>query len=365
MKQYNCKNCGAVLYWNPNSSCLECEYCLTKYNISDFEQEEQIAEENAKSEIEQKFVPEQADENMQATDESENNDLVVYKCSNCNAEVVTSKTTIATTCAFCGEALSITNKIVNDFKPDYVVPFKITKEQAIELYKEYTKKGILTPKDFRSENVVEKTKGMYIPFWLHSFTDKVHAVVHGENVSSHKRGYDKVNVHDMYEFDIDAVGSFENIPADALKYVDNKLMDSIEPFDYSNLESFSPAYMAGYYAEEYGESASQTSERATKRADEAMSNQIIKYVTKCSNKKITSSNSNADSLTSKYTMLPVWLFHTKYKGENYVYAVNGQTGKVAGDLPISSKALAKYGVIAFAATQVIALLLRIIGAMGV
>lgn len=358
MKQYCCKNCGAVLYWNPQSSCLECEYCLKKFNISDFDNEPDMENEPQKNET--KYEPEKVeDENIKATDESESADLVIYKCTKCNAEVVTARSTIATTCAFCGEAISITNKIVDNFRPDCVVPFKITKEKAMEAYKEYAKKGVLTPKDFNKKNAIEKMKGIYAPFWLHSFTNDVNAVVYGEHVTSSRRGYDKVNTHKMYNIDVDAFGKFDNIPTDALKNIDNKLMDAVEPFDYKDLEDFSPAYMAGYYAEEYGEDASQTFSRAEKRANEAMAQKVLESVHGYTSERMQSFSNNTNRVTSKYTMLPVWLFHTKYDGKDYIYAVNGQTGKVSGDLPLSKKILFKYSATTFIITQLVMLLMRI------
>lgn len=358
MKQYSCKNCGAVLYWNPTTSSLECEYCLMKFKVSDFDNEPET--ENKHQEKEREYEPEAVtDENVKATDESESADLVVYKCSKCNAEVVTSRTTIATTCAFCGEAVSITNKIVDNFRPDCVIPFKITKEEAMEEYKKYSQKGVLTPKDFNKKNAIEKMKGMYAPFWLHSFTNRVGAIVSGEHVTSSRRGYDKVNTHKMYEVDVEAEGRFENIPADALKNIDDKLMSSVEPYDYSNLEKFSPAYMAGYYAEEYSEDAEQTFARTEKRANDVMAQKVLDHVTGYTSERMKSFGNNIDDATAKYTMIPVWLFHTKYEGKDYVYAINGQTGKVAGDLPICKKILFKYGAIAFVATQVIALAFRL------
>ena len=362
MKQYSCKNCGAVLYWNPTTSSLECEYCLMKFKVSDFDNEPDI--ENETPQKEREYEPEAVtDENIKASDESESADLVMYKCSKCNAEVVTARSTIATTCAFCGEAISITNKIVDNFKPDCVVPFKITKEKAMEAYKEYAKKGVLTPKDFNQKNAIEKMKGMYAPFWLHSFTDNVDATVYGEHVSSSRRGYDKVNTHKMYEIDIDATGRFDNIPADALKSIDNKLMDSVEPYDYSNLEKFSPAYMAGYYAEEYGEDAEETFKRAEKRANDAMAQKVLDHVTGYTSERMQSFRGDIDNADAKYTMLPVWLFHTKYDGKDYLYAVNGQTGKVAGDLPICNKILFKYAGIAFFGSQILMLLYRLFMAL--
>lgn len=360
MKKYNCKNCGAVLYWNPTSNSLECEYCGKQFQPSDFEEEEIINEKTTEN-IESQ--PEQADEGMQATDESDSGDLVIYKCSQCGAEVVTARSTIATTCAFCGEALSISDKLVDNFKPDYVVPFKITKEEAIKLLKKHFKKGVLTPKDFIRNNEIEKIKGMYAPFWLHSFKNNAKAIVSACKTSSSRRGYDKIETRSLYEVDIDATADFKNIPTDALKNISNKLMGAIEPFDYSALNDFSPAYMSGFYAEEYNEDKTKTLPRAEERADETMKEQILSSVKGYATTAIQDYDNTIDNTVSKYTMLPVWLFHIKYNNEDFLYAVNGQTGKVAGKLPKSKKLMIKYGFLSFAAMQTIGLIVRLITAI--
>jgi DNA-directed RNA polymerase subunit RPC12/RpoP len=357
LKEYNCKNCGAILYWNPTSSCLECEYCGQKFLPSDFAEEENQAEKEA--EQNKDFTPEEADENMTATDESDSGDLVVYRCSHCNAEVVTSRSTIATVCAFCGEALSITNKMVDNFRPDCVIPFKITKEEAVKLFEEYAKKGVLTPKDFSKIKEVEKVKGMYAPFWLHSFKNDSTAIVTAIKRDSTRRGYDKIEKQHIYEIDIDSTANFENVPADALRNISDELMSSVEPFDYSTLDKFSPAYMTGFYAEEYNEDGETTFTKAKERADKAMQEKIISCVKGYSSTSVKTYNSNISNRSKKYTMLPVWLFNVKYNGQNFSFAINGQTGKVAGKLPKCKKLMIKYGVITFLVTQILAFLVRL------
>lgn len=355
MKQYCCKNCGAVLYWNAESSSLECEYCLEKYNVSDFDED---VEENVKAETQEPELVE--DENIKATDESEEGDLVIYKCDKCAAEVVTSKSTIATTCAFCGDAISITNKIVDNFRPEFVVPFKITKEQAMESFKAHMKKGVLTPPDFETNNELEKVKGVYAPFWLHSFKTKSDAVISAENVTSRRSGDDKINTHVLYEVDVEAEAYFKNIPSDALNRIDDRLMDSIEPFDYSDLKNFSPAYMAGYYAEEYNENSEDTFERARKRATDTMKDKILKDIGNYTTTEFKHYSDNIINKESHYAMIPVWLFHVKYKGKNFLYAVNGQTGKSAGNLPVSGKKVALYSLYAFLGAQAALMLYRVV-----
>lgn len=331
MQKYNCKNCGAELYWDSNANCLKCEYCENEYQVSDFETPEP-------SQV--KKEPERAEKHASATDDSESIELVVYKCSHCGAEIVTAKSTVATTCAYCGRAIAMTEKMVENFKPDVVIPFSVDEEKAQSLYKDYIHSSFLTPKDFGKESTIKKMKGVYVPFWLHSFAINTNAVVYGENITSSRHGDDKIVNHHMYHVHIDAKGSFSNIPTDALKNLDNTLMDALEPFDYNHLKEFNPAYMAGFYAEEYNENESQTITRALSRAQQAMNCEIEREAGVYAIKRIQSSNETLSNKDSKYAMLPVWLLNVEYKGQDYLFAINGETGKITGKLPICKKKLA-------------------------
>jgi len=330
MKKYECKNCGAELYWDSNGSSLKCEYCGTEYQASEFEFEEAPeAKQDSKE-------PEQAEEHATATDDSDSSDLVIYKCEHCGAEIVTARSTVATTCAYCGRAISMTDKLVKNFKPDVVIPFSVDESRAREIYMSYAKKRVLVPKDFYTEQTMKKMKGIYVPFWLHSFILDNHSVIYAENITSNRRGDDKIVHHFMYNIMIDSEGEFTDVPTDALKKMDNTLMDALEPFDYAKMEPFNPAFMAGYYAEEYNENSEETIERATSRAKQSMDGEIQASSGIYAVKRTQSSQYHVTVNDSKYAMLPVWLLNVEYKGKDYLYAINGETGKIVGKLPIAA-----------------------------
>ena len=121
MQKYNCKNCGGELYWDSSANCLKCEYCDARYQPAEFEQP-------VPNDVNPE--PESADDYAKATDDSDSLELVVYKCSHCGAEIVTAKSTIATTCAYCGRAISITDKLADHFKPDAVIPFLFDEQKS-------------------------------------------------------------------------------------------------------------------------------------------------------------------------------------------------------------------------------------------
>lgn len=368
MRKYNCKNCGAELYWDAVAGTLKCEYCECEFMPADFENEvasepvsQEAEEASTESDTREEKYEREADEFDKATDDSDSADLVVYECEHCGAEVITARSTVATTCAFCGRAISLSNKLVGDFKPESVIPFSVDEKKAIEIYKEYCNKALLSPAAFKSKNEIKKLKGVYVPFWLHNFTVNADAVVGAENVHSHRRGDDKIVEHQMFRVSMDVKGDFKSIPTDGLKNLSDSLMSAIEPFDYSKLTDFNPAYMAGFYAQEYDMSGEDTISQAKERADDAMRDECVDNAGLYESKMIESYNPVYSDEESKYAMLPVWLFNVTYNNKNYQFAVNGETGKISGKLPISIPKLLGAVLGSGVLTQAIALVIRLVG----
>lgn len=350
MQKYSCKTCDAELYWDSKTGTLKCEYCGSEFSPSDYEDVKTTKQQAQEAEVDEK-----------STDDSESAKYLKYQCNECGAEIITAEGTIATTCVYCGHAISISSKIVGDFKPDAVIPFSISKEQAQSIYEKYCKKSFLTPKSFKDKNVLDKKlKGIYAPFILHSFDDNADAIVDCEKTRSYRRGNDKVVIHQMYKVDIDATGSFDKIPTDALKNLDNDLMDAIEPFNYDNLQPFNPAYMAGFYAEEKNESSDVNFERAIDRSKTAMQEKILNTVNSYTTKKIRTCQNDITNYHTSYVMLPVWLFVTEYKNQKYTFAINGDTGKITGRLPMDPLKIFLLIVTSFVGSQLLSILLRLL-----
>mgnify|MGYP003292589535 CR=1 FL=1 len=360
LKKYNCPNCSAELYWDAAANALKCEYCEKEFQPEELDALAESANAPAPTGAEQ--VSRETTSQDRASDDStkiDTSDLVVYSCKNCGAEVITSRSTVATTCAFCGRAISLTDKMVGNFAPEYIIPFAITEDEAKRIYKNYVGHGILSPSKFRSSSQLKKQKGIYAPFWLHSYSEDATLVVHGENLFSHRRGDDKVIEHHMFDVNMNVEGDFKSIPADGLKNLDNNLMAAIEPFDYTKLSDFSPAYMAGFYAEEYDENADETLGRVMERSKNAIETEAALEAGPYETKMVVSYASNLKNKITKYAMLPIWMFNVTYGGKDYQIAVNGETGKVAGKLPISALKLIGAGAGTFLGTQLLAIVVRL------
>ena len=354
MQKYECKVCGAELHWDPNAGCLKCKFCDSEFQPSDFEDKtlESGAEKKSKA----------VDKRYTNSGQNIADSMLVYKCDECGAEVVASDTTMATICPYCGRAISVTDKSAGNFRPERLIPFAVDKKKAIELFTKYTKSSILVPKAFQDEHTIEKTQGLFVPFFLHSVDLRSKAEIHGEHSHSHRSGDDKITETKIYEIDMRADGKFTDIPTDASTELDNGLMDALEPFSYDKVQPFNPAYMAGYLAEQPDEKANETKQRAIHRAEEAMEHKMVEEAGNYSNKRVTSSNHSKSNYSNSYAMLPVWLMNVDYAGTKHTFAINGETGKAVGKLPISiPKTLGAFTIPFFSSQLILGILMLFLG----
>ena len=366
-KKYSCKNCGAELFFDPKSGKLHCEYCGSDFDPSEYGFEE--GEEGAEDATIPQFSEEDgsgvsADTTEAPTDDSVSlDDLVVYKCPNCGAEVITSKKTVATTCVYCGRAITLTGNVSGEFKPDYVLPFKKERKEVEEAYRKLCKQSFLTPRYFLRDSTIEKIKGMYVPYWLYTFNGDANITVRAENVHVFMSGDDEVTETSRYRIEEEGQAHFDRIPADGMKEMDNAMMDSIEPFDFSSLEKFNPAYLAGFYTQQWDESAAENEPRAKERAKKSLTDAVMSQTGTYTTRTIESESYRWWDQKVEQTMIPVWMLYTEYKGKKYVFGMNGQSGKMMGRLPKDPIRIAEIGGGVFLVSQIILMILRIVGVM--
>lgn len=333
MQNYECKTCGAVLYWNTKSNSLKCEYCDSEFDISEFEDNSKKATQEAPK----------VDLTYTTTGEDIAEDMTVLKCDNCGAEVVTSKTTMATECAYCGQALSVSHNTAGDFRPEKIIPFKIDKKQAKETYFKYAKSSFLTPKEFQDINIIDKMQGIYVPYNLHSLDTFVDSELTCRNITSERVGNDKVTTTKTYEVKVKAEGRFDSIPINASKQMDVVTMEAIEPYDFNNIKEFNPAYMAGYFAEQPDKNHDDTTVKARQRAKDAMKEKILETADSFEDfetKTFIRYDDEFENEMHEYAMMPVWLCNVTYKNQKYTFLINGESGKIIGKLPLNKAKLA-------------------------
>lgn len=224
------------------------------------------------------------------------------------------------------------------WKPDYVIPCQLDKKAAVAALKKYYKGKIFLPKAFGEENHLEEVKGIYVPFWLFDGEIDADMLFDATRSTTHISGDEQVTVTRHYRVRRAGKVPFQRIPVDASGKMPDNHMDSIEPFDYRELQPFSAAYLPGYFADKYDVSVEDISRRAEERARntavELLHRDAAAAYQTCAP---LSRNIRIHRGRVSYALLPVWLLSTRWNGQNFLFAMNGQTGKLIGDLPVSRK----------------------------
>lgn len=337
---YQCPACTGPLHFVGESGKLECDYCGQSYDVAEIEalyKEKDTAAQAASSAQTEAMPPETEWDTSGLSGQWEETPegLRVYNCPSCGAELICDETTAATSCPYCGNNTIIPGQLGGTLKPDYVIPFKLDKKAAVEALKKHYGGKFFLPRAFSEGNHLEEVQGLYVPFWLFDANADADCRFHATRSHSHQEGNYDVTVTE--HFDVRRSGSmaFEHIPADGSKKMDDSYMDSIEPFDYSELKPFSTAYLPGYLANKYDVSAQESMPRAELRCRNSaisfLHQDIVGYETMVPiEEKVSLRRGKVH-----YALMPVWTLHTKWRNKDYLFMMNGQTGKLVGDLPVS------------------------------
>lgn len=324
---YKCPNCGSDIPFDSTSGYLKCRHCNTSYNIED------LKAYDVENNIEADSF-EWSDNDLEHIDTPES---ITYTCPNCGGAVIGDKNMAASTCPYCGNALIVSKQFEGMLKPDLVVPFAYSKEEAKKAYENHLKNKTLLPNDFSINNIIENIKGLYVPYWLFSCEANCKARFHATRKRVYTSGDYEITEDSHYLVYRDATGRFENVPVDASSKLEDNLLDSLEPYDFSKGKDFNTAYLSGYFADKYDQNKDEVISKANTRIknsmDAVLSSTVIGYTTVFKE----SSSIRFHDGKSKYALLPVYIFSSKYNGKIYQFAMNGQTGKFVGDLPMDNK----------------------------
>lgn len=322
--QYKCSNCGADMAFDASSGMLHCDSCGNYVEIDP-------KEDTTKKEQRKKTSKDRIDREPFANEARE------YSCNNCGAILITDQDTSATTCTFCNAPVILQDRLSGTFAPAKVIPFTITKEQAMKAFRSWCLKGMLTPKGFMTADRVKSITGLYVPFWLYDLNSIGEVDATCTRVRKYTRGDYIYTETSYYKVHRKVNLNYLKVPADASAKLNDELMDKLEPFDYRKLKEFNMPYLAGYLAEKYNyddnELLPRVKNRVKEYVDQYIRATIVGYSTTIYNRKdIDISKVHAD-----YVLLPVWLVCYDYKQSEYIFAMNGETGKIVGKPPLSIK----------------------------
>ena len=343
VSNYQCPACTGPLQFVGDSGKLECEFCGNTYEVAEIEamyaDKDANAAEAATARPTQTWATDTAGSEW---DDAEAAALRAYSCPSCGAEIICDEHTAATSCVYCGNPTIVPGKLGGALKPDFVIPFKLDKNAAMKALKAHYRRKRFLPSSFAAKNTLEEIKGIYTPFWLFDADASGTVVYNAERKSSSRDG--DYRVETTKHFRITRTGSiaFNRIPVDGSTKMPDELMDAIEPFNYADLTPFSSAYLPGYFADKYDQDADMCAERAYDRVNVSTQTSFASTIKGYSGVSVRSSNLDMNYGDVKYALLPVWLLNTTWNGKSFQFAMNGQTGKLIGDLPVDKKSVAKW-----------------------
>ena len=332
VNEYKCSNCGGPLRFDPASQMLVCDNCGSVFQPD---------------EIEAQYLEHSLEAAAIDTTSLSLNDLQwsaeeaahmrAYTCPRCGAQIICDEHTAATSCPYCGNPTVVPAQFAGSLRPDYIIPFKYTKEQAINQLREFYKDKPFLPNEFKDRNHLEEIKGVYVPFWLFSGradTDLAFTATRSHTTTT-KDEYITTTEH--YRILRQGSVDFDYVPADASTKMADDFMDAIEPFDFDDMVPFQMSYLPGYLADKYDVEAQDDEVRAFSRMSNSAVSTISSTVSGYSTVLPERQNVRVRRKATDYAFLPVWMLATRWNGRPYLFAVNGQTGKMVGDdLPVDN-----------------------------
>ena len=337
VSNYKCPNCGGPLRFDPASQKLKCEYCDSLFTQEEVDQFYRKDEQAAAAEgTDQKWETDTGE-----WSEEEAKHMRAYSCPSCGASLIADENTAVTVCPYCNNPTVVAGQFVTK-KPQFVIPFRLDKKKAVEILNNFYKGKPLLPRVFTAQNHIEEVKGVYVPFWLYNGVMDTRMVFNAQNVRQFTRGDEIITETDHYQLFRNGTVTFSGVPTDASSKMPDEYMDAIEPFDYTQLKEFDTMYLAGYMADSYDVDVEQDRARGEARMKASAIRAISSTITGFASVAPASVNVARVDGAAAYTFLPVWLLSTRWNGENYLFAVNGQTGKIVGNLPTDKALMINY-----------------------
>lgn len=319
---YKCSSCGGSLVFDPENGNFKCEYCLSTFDEKTIEKENVF-------------------KNEDDTEYNAKDDMTVYTCPSCGANLILSSKDIITNCYYCHTTVVMTEKASGDFKPDFLVPFSISKEKARDIFLDWAGKKKFIPNDFLSKKQIENLTGVYFPYFITDCEVSAAMQAKAENVRVWRVGDTEYTERSYFNINRSGDIGFPNILKNALTDENKNISDSVAPFDMSEAIDFSSAYLLGFQAQKRDIDKKYAEDKVKSDLNEYSKRVLMNSINGYSSVTTISVKTYIKSMDSKYVLFPVWVLTYKDKKTKriYTFALNGQNGKIFGELPADKKKL--------------------------
>ena len=320
---YKCPNCDGELVFDPITQNYKCAYCL-----SGFTQEEL---EDMKPDV----AGEQSEPVEQQSQGTQPEEAVIYACPSCGAQIVTDSTTVATFCYYCHNPVVLSGRLSGDFLPDKIIPFAIDQKQAEQRFLEFVHSKKFVPRAFFQKRQIEKLSGVYFPYWVYECTMEGSMDAQGTNIRVWRSGDVEYTETKYYQVEREGTLTLSNLTQNALNKANRKLAEGVLPYDLTQVKDFHMGFLSGFQAEKR-DVESESLRQQTEQEVKGYGKQLLRdTIGGYSGVTVNSHQEKILAETWSYVLLPVWTL--TYRGKNgklYYYSMNGQTGKIYGELPI-------------------------------
>ncbi len=362
---YKCPNCDGELIFDPKTQKYKCEYCFSLFEQAELDamhpatQEEQAegANDGFSAEDAAADSAQNAEGVQESSDRPEGDEGVVYTCPSCGAEIVTDATTAATFCYYCHNPVVLGGRLSGENMPDKIIPFAIDKKEAEKKFLDYVNSKKFIPRAFFNKKQIEKFSGVYFPYWVYNTSMKGRMTADAQKVRVWRKGDTEFTETRFFEVEREGNIDLKDMTENALKKANHVLADGVMPYRMEEAKSFNFGFLSGFLAEKKDIEQTEVSGNFQAEAKE--------YATKMLRETIDGYSSVHSKHTSfsmadeeyAYTLLPVWtITYPGKNGKTYYYSMNGQTGKICGELPVDYKKVGLTALIAGVAVFVLGIL---------
>ena len=315
LDSYKCSNCGGYMDFDTSSGKLRCLSCKQEELVENYE-------------AQYESFTSQDDTNIYQDEEARQ-----YICKKCDSAIVTDNRSAISVCPFCGGQTSLGDRLSGEWAPTHVIPFKISRHEAVRAFKKWCHKLPFSPQDFPKNHEVKKVTGIYLPVMCYDLRGQGEAVVDAlrrKKLSTPEDEREEISYYQLYrKNDL----HFRHVPVSNSKNIDDSLLDKLCPYHFTEMEPFSPAHLEGHLMEKNAIAPEDVMAVAEKKAERYMEDYVIQSISNYEDANIQEKNFNIGKESSKYILLPLWLVMYDYNNREYIFAMNGQTGKIACEPP--------------------------------